>query len=116
MKINPSKTKIKKNQHLHSNLNLNDNQILQYIQTLKFKKPNCEKKISKSLLPITKYLNDIKYTPKYLCVCCQRLWFKYQSIQLTPTFLKIIQSIIPINKTLQLDNMLICNSCKHLKK
>jgi hypothetical protein len=35
-------------------------------------------------------------------------------MELTPTFKKIIQSIIPINKTLQHDNMFICKSCKQL--
>ncbi len=69
-------------------------------------------KVTKKISPIIKYLNDIKDTPKYACVYCQRLRFKYQSMELTPTFLKIIQSIIPINKTLQHGDMFICKSCK----
>ncbi len=59
---------IKSFQHLHSNLNLNDNQILQHIQTLKNRSQIVKKKITKSLSSITKYLNDIKDTPKYPCV------------------------------------------------
>ncbi len=68
--------------------------------------------VRKTFSPITKYFNDIEDTPKYACVCCQRLRFKYQSMELAPTFLKIIQSIIPINKTLQHGNMFMCKNCK----
>jgi len=35
-------------------------------------------------------------------------------MQLTLTFLKIITAIIPINKTLQHDNMFICKRCEQL--
>jgi hypothetical protein len=105
---------IKSFQHLHTNLNLNDNQILQQFFK-KFKRSQIVRnKVTKTLLPITKYLNDIKDTPKYRCVCCQILQFQYQSMELPLTFLKIIRSIIPINKTLQHDNMFICKSCKQL--
>jgi hypothetical protein len=68
-----------------------------------------KKKITKLFSQITEFLNDIRDTSKYPCVYCQRLWFKYQLIQLNPTFKKYILSfIIFINIKLQLDNMLIC--------
>ncbi len=35
-------------------------------------------------------------------------------MQLTLTFLKIITAIIPINKTLQHENMFICKRCEKL--
>jgi CTP-dependent riboflavin kinase len=63
-----SKKIIKSFQHLHSNLNLTNNQILQHIQTLKKKSQIVREKVTKTFLSITKYLNDMKDTPKYTCM------------------------------------------------
>jgi len=65
-------------QHSHSNLNLNDNQILQHLQTLRKRTQIMGQKKTKSMSPIIKYLNDIKDTSKYSGVCFQQLWFKHQ--------------------------------------
>ncbi len=79
---------IKKFQHSHSNLNFNDNQILQHIQTLRKRTQIIGGEKTKSMSPTIKYFNDIKDTPKYSCVCCQRLWFKHQLTHSLKQFLK----------------------------
>jgi hypothetical protein len=66
----------------------------------------------KSMSLIIKYLNDKKDTPKYSFICCQRLWFRHQLTHITTAIKKVMALIIPIDKTFQFDNVLICKSCK----
>ncbi len=82
-------------------------QHIQYPKNLKCEK----KKTKKSLSPINRFLNYVKDTPKYSCVCCKSFGSN-TNMQLFPTTLNIIKTIIPLDKTLQTNNMLIYRSCE----